>query len=156
MDSFLGGLIQRQRSAGRRRCDALEASRMGGERGIERDGALRGERRSGAVMDGGRRHQADAAVAVFVVVPAEELLAVSASIFDRAEAIGEVGPVLQGLELRLGVRIVVRDVRPAVGLGDLQIDQQRGNGLGSHAGAAIGVQRQGPGCDVLLCPGYRR
>src|SRR5450830_737551 len=64
---------------------------MGSERCIERDGALLGQRRSGAMVDGGRSHQADSSVAVFVVVPGEELLAVSASVLDRAEAIGEVG-----------------------------------------------------------------
>ena len=69
---------------------------MGGERGIERDGALRGQCCSGAIMDGDWSHQADAAVAVFMVVPVEEPLAVSAGVFDRAEAIREVGPVLEG------------------------------------------------------------
>lgn len=49
------------------------------------------------------------AVAVFVAVPAKELLAMSAGIFDRAEPIGEVGQVLQSFELRLGVRIVIRE-----------------------------------------------
>ena len=126
---------------------------MGGEGGIERDGALLGERRGGSVMDGGGRHQADPAVAMIMVVPVEELLAVSASVFDRAEAIGEVGSVLQGFELRLGVRIVVRDVRAAVGLGDLQVDQERGDRLRSHAGAAIGMQREGPWSDVFLLQG---
>src|SRR5450759_4551887 len=87
---------------------------MGSERCIERDGALLGQRRSGAMVDGGRSHQADSSVAVFVVVPGEELLAVSASVLDRAEAIGEVGSVLQGFELRLGVRIVIRHVRAAI------------------------------------------
>ena len=87
---------------------------MGSERCIERDGALLGHRRSGAIVDGGRSHQANSAVAVLVVVPVKEPLAVSASVLDRAEAIGEVGSVLQGFELRLGVRIVVRDVRAAV------------------------------------------
>ena len=95
---------------------------MGGERGIERDGALLGQCCSGSIMDGGWSHQADAAVAVFMVVPVEEPLAVSAGVFDRAEAIGEVGPVFQSFELRLGVRIVVRDVRAAVGLGDIEVD----------------------------------
>src|SRR5450759_5194386 len=61
---------------------------MGSERCIERDGALLGQRRSGALVDGGRSHQADSAMAGFVVVPGEELLAVSASVLDRAEAIG--------------------------------------------------------------------
>jgi hypothetical protein len=79
-------------------CDALEADGIGGERSIERDGALLGQRRSGAIVDGGRSHQTDSAVAVFMVVPVEEVPAVSASVLDRAEAIGEVGSVLQGFE----------------------------------------------------------
>jgi len=123
---------------------------MGGERAIERDGALLGQCSSGAIMDGGWSHQADAAVAVFMVVPVEEPLAVSTGVFDRAEAIGEVGSVFQSFELRLGIRIVVLDVRAAVGLGDIEVDQERGNGLRSHAGTAIGMERQGARRDVLL------
>jgi len=108
---------------------------------------------TGKVGGCGRRHHPDAEVPMFVVVPAEEPLAVCACILDAAEAPGEVGTVLQGLELRLGERVVVGDVRPAVGLGDLQIDQQRGDGLRAHAGAAIGVQRQGVRGDVVLGDG---
>ena len=100
----------------RLRDDALKADGMGGERSIERDSALLGPCRSGAIVDCGRSHEADSAVTVFVVVPVEELLAVSASVLNRAETIGEVGSVLQGFELRLGVRIVIRDMRAAVGL----------------------------------------
>ena len=47
------------------------------------------------------------------------------------------------LQLSFRVRIVIRDVGPAVGLGDIQIDEQSCDGLGSHAGAAIGMQGQG-------------
>jgi len=86
------------------------------------------QRCSGSVVDGSRSHQTDAAVAVFVVVPLEELLTVSASILDRAEAIWEVGSVLQGFELRFGVRIVIRHVRAAVGLGDIAGDHVHGFG----------------------------
>jgi hypothetical protein len=46
-------------------------------------------------MHGVRCHQADAAVVMLVVVPAEETLAVSAGVFDRAEALGKLGPVLE-------------------------------------------------------------
>ncbi len=74
---------------------------MGGERGIERNGALGGDRRGGAIMDGSRSHQADPNMAMFMVVPAEKPLAVGTGVFDGAEAIGEVGSVLQGLERRL-------------------------------------------------------
>jgi hypothetical protein len=87
------------------------------------------------------------------VVPVEELLAVSASVLNRAETIGEVGSVLQGFELRLGVRIVIRDVRAAVGLGDIEVNEERGDGLRSHAGAAIGMEREGSGSDVFLLQG---
>jgi len=43
------------------------------------------------------RHEPDAAMAMDGVVPVEEHLAVRSSIFDRAEACGEVGPILQCL-----------------------------------------------------------
>ena len=138
---------------GRLRGNALEADGMGSERGIEGDGALLGERRSGAVVDGGRSHQADTAVAMFVVVPVEEVLAVSAGVLDRAETIGEVRSVLQGFELRLGVWIVIRDMRAAVGLGNIEVDEERGDRLRSHAGTAIGMERKGPGGDVFLFQG---
>ena len=54
-----------------------------------------------------KRRLADAGVAVLVVVPAEEPAAEGAGVLDGAEAVGEVGPVLEGLELALGERVVV-------------------------------------------------
>jgi len=47
--------------------------------------------------------KAQAAMTVNIVVPNEETLAVRSGGFDRVELTGEVGPVLQGLELRLAV-----------------------------------------------------
>ena len=41
---------------------------------------------------------------------AEEVLAVSSGVFDRAEPAGEIGPILQRLELGLAERVVVGDV----------------------------------------------
>src|SRR5450755_3622044 len=64
--------------------EALEADGMCSERGIEGDGALLGERRSGAVVDGGRSHQADTAVAMFVIVPVEEVPAQRAACRPRS------------------------------------------------------------------------
>ena len=84
------------------------------------------------------------------VVPVEEALAVGAGVFDAAEPLGEVRTIFECFELGLGVRIVIGDVRPAVGLGDLQIDQQGGHGLAAHAGAAVGVQGQRTGDDVVF------
>ena len=152
---FLFGWIDPngKRYAGRSRCDALEASRMGGEGGIEREAALRGERGRAAVVHGVGRHECDAGMTMLGVVPAEELLAMRPRIFDRAEARREVGSVLQGLELRLGIRIVIRDVRTAVSFGDVQIDEQLGDRFGAHAGAAIGVQGQCPRHDILFVDG---
>jgi hypothetical protein len=98
-----------------------------------------------AVVNAVRGHVADARVPVHRVVPGEEGVAVCARVLDAAEACREVGPVLHRLELRLRVRVVVRDVGPAVALGDVQIDQQQGHWLGAHAGAAIGMQRQSAG-----------
>ena len=43
------------------------------------------------------------------VVAAKEIDAVDAGMFEGAEAVGKVGPVLERLELRLGIGIVVRD-----------------------------------------------
>ena len=87
------------------------------------------------------------------VVPAEELLTVNTCVFDGAEAIREVGPVFQGLELGLRVRIVIRDVRPAVSLGDIQVDEESRDRLGSHAAATIGVQSQRAWCNVMFLDG---
>lgn len=62
---------------------------------------------------------------MLVVVPREEVDAVRTSIVQAAEPRRELGPVLHGLELRFGVGIVVRDVRPRVRLGHAQIRQQQ-------------------------------
>ena len=106
-----------------RRGDASEAGGMCSEGTIERAGALCVHRRSGAVVHGARGSQADTTVTMFEVVPAEELLTARAGVFDRAEPLREVGTVFQGLELRLGAWIVIRDVWTAVGLGHVQSDQ---------------------------------
>ena len=70
-----------------------------------------------------RREQPEPDVMMLGVVPREEVAAEAAAVFERAETVREVGPILQGLELRLGEWIVVRDVRPRVSLGDAEIGQ---------------------------------
>jgi hypothetical protein len=59
------------------------------------------------VVNVGGGVQAEAAVAVLVVVPAEEVLAVRPGGLDRVEVAGEVRPVLEGLELAFRERVVV-------------------------------------------------
>ena len=61
-----------------------------------------------AVVDVGCGVQAEAGVAVLVVVPGEKFPAVGPCVLDRGEPVREVRPVLEGLELRFGVGIVVR------------------------------------------------
>src|ERR1700688_1224201 len=87
------------------------------------------------------------------VVPTKKYLAMRPRVLDRPEACRKVGSVLQGFELRLGIRVVIRDVRPAVSFGDVKIDEQLRDGFGAHAGAAIGVQGQCAGYDMLLVDG---
>jgi hypothetical protein len=58
-----------------------------------------------AVVDDLGGQQADAGVPVLGVVPAEEVPAEGPGLLDRGEAVREVGPVLEGLELGLGERL---------------------------------------------------
>ena len=76
-------------------------------------------------MDIRRREHREAAVVVLEVVPVEEVLAEASSVLRGAEAVREVRPVLQRLELALRVRVVVRDVGSRVGLRDAQIGEQQ-------------------------------
>jgi hypothetical protein len=61
------------------------------------------------VVEGGGRHQTDPGVSVVVVVPVEEGAAEVARLFDRAEPVRELGPVLECLEvgLRVGLSVEV-------------------------------------------------
>ena len=63
--------------------------------GLEDAGALGVKLARLAVVDGARGHQADARVAVLVVVPVEEVAAERAGVLDRVEPVGEPGPVLE-------------------------------------------------------------
>jgi hypothetical protein len=51
---------------------------------------------------------------VVVVVVGEEDIAEGAGVFQEGKAAGEDRAVLEGLERRLGIRVVVRDVRPGM------------------------------------------
>jgi hypothetical protein len=84
-----------------------------GEHGRPHRDALLGQ----AVMDVGRRQQAEAGMMVFHVVPREEDVAVGPGILDRGEPLGECRAVLERLEVRLREWVVVGDVRSGMGLG---------------------------------------
>ena len=84
------------------------------------------------MMDHGRRHQAKTRVVMLVVVPLEEGLAEPTSIFNGAKAIRKTGAVFQGAELAFRIRIVIGDMRTAVGFDDTQVGQEQGHGFGFH------------------------
>ena len=62
----------------------------------------------GSIVDGRGGVQSEAGVVVLVVVVVEELFAERAGVLDVVEVVGEGGAVLEGLERRLRVRVVVR------------------------------------------------
>ena len=88
-----------------------EPGRVGGVGGVEGLGPLGADLCGRAVVDRGRRVLADARVAVVVVVVGEERLAERPGVGDGAEALGEARAVLERLELRLAVGVVVAHVR---------------------------------------------
>ena len=106
-----------------------------------------------AMVDDCRRQQADAGVVVHVVVPVEQRLAVGARILDRAKAVREARPVFEGLELCLGVRVVVGDARSTVALADAEIGVEQREGFGGHRSAAIGVDGDLARLDALTVVG---
>ena len=95
--SALEGDLRREVEAGRLRTVALESFWIGREGRLQCSGPLLKQGLCLAVVDGSRRHVADTRMAVLVVVPREELLAMGSGIFDAAESRGEVGPVLDRL-----------------------------------------------------------
>ena len=58
------------------------------------------------------------------VVPRKEVRAVRARVFDRPEALRKVRAVLESLELRFGIRIVVRHMRAGMGLRHAEIGEE--------------------------------
>ena len=55
-----------------------------------------------------RGHEADTGMPVLVVVPSKERPQERAGVLEAIEALGELGPVFERLELRFGERIVRR------------------------------------------------
>src|SRR5207253_2613017 len=87
--------------------------------------------------------QADAGVVVCLVVPGRELLQVAAGVGQAREPLGKGGGVLQCLEPRLGVGVVVADPGPGVRPDDAEVLKQLGDRLRGHRRAAVGVQDRG-------------
>ena len=88
---------------------------------------------------------------MFLVVPTKKSLRKNSAILNAPEAVRELRPVFYGAELAFRIRIVVGDVRPAVCFGHTQVGQSERHRLGTHRRAAIGMQRELSGSDVLFC-----
>src|SRR5665811_2523444 len=91
----------------------------------------------------------DTGVAVFVVVPVEEAATERLGVFEGPEPFREGGSILHRLELRLRIRVVVRDVWPGMGFGDPEIADEQSNRFGRHRRSPVGVDRQGAPINTL-------
>ncbi len=92
---------------------------------------------SPALEDVGRRVAVQAAVLMFVVVPAEEVVAPATCMGGVGEAPGVVGLGLEGLEVRFRVGIVVAHPRSGVTDADLQFGEQVDEARRGHRRAAV-------------------
>src|SRR5437879_13664239 len=119
---------------------------------VENGLALFEDERGLVVVHHGRCEQRQAGVAMFLVVPAEESLRKSAAVLNTPEAVRELRPVFHGAELAFRIRVVIGDMRAAVGLCNSQIDQQESYRLGTHRGAAISMLRELCALGALVPP----
>src|SRR5512139_1435085 len=95
-----------------------------------------------AVVNDLRGHQTNAGVVMLGVVPGEKGAAKPSGVFSTTEPLGELRPVLQGLELGLRIGIVVRDMRATVGLDHSQIQEQLSHRFRFHRTSPIGMDGQ--------------
>src|ERR1019366_9343731 len=58
-----------------------------------------------------------------------------------------------GLEVAFRERVVVRSVGPTMRFGDAEIGEQQGSGFGLHRAAAVGMQGELAGDDIMLDDG---
>ncbi len=84
------------------------------------------------------------------VVPSHEALTVGLGVFETAEAVRKVRPVVEGAELAFRRGVVITHVRTAVRCGDPEVGQQVHHRFGDHWGAAVSVQRELALDDALL------
>ena len=111
------------------------------------------DRRRAAVMHVGRREIAQAAVVVRVVVPREQIAADAARVFECAEPLRKLRPILEGAKLRLGERIVIAHAWSRVAGRDAEVGEQQRDELAAHGRAAVGVNRELLRLDALLRAG---
>ena len=80
-------------------------------------------------MDLFRCHQGNTGMTMLFVIPVEKILTKYSGILNRAEPLRELRTILQCFELGFGVRVVVANMRAAVGFGYPQIAEKMRNHL---------------------------
>src|SRR3979409_568299 len=93
-------------------------------------------------MDVGWREQRKSGVAMFIVIPGHEVTAVSSCLLDVRKVQREGCPVLEGLELRLAVGVIVRYMRTRTTFRDSHIHEELRQRLRCHRATAVRVNRQ--------------
>ena len=82
----------------------------------------------------------DPGMPVLIIVVPEEVAAEYVDVFDGPEFAGERRAVLEGLEVRLRIRVIIGYVRAGMGLVDAEPRVQPGDGIRCHGGS----ERRGP------------
>ena len=111
---------------------ANKAFRMNAVSGVQNGAALFDGGGRQTMVNHGRAEQAESGMAMLLVVPGEELLAEGPGVLQRPEAFRESRPVFQSPEMAFRIRVIVGNMRAAVGFGDAQIRHQEGDGLRCH------------------------
>ena len=99
--------------------------------------------------------QTQSAVMMVVIVPVQERMRPLPRIGGAAKAFGIIGPIFHRLELRFGIRVVIRDVRTRVRRGDAEITEELRERLSNHRCAIIGMYGELLADDALLLAGGR-
>ena len=95
------------------------------------------------------RQESEPRVAMLKIVPIEEVLAECTGVLERAESRREIWAILQGLEVGLGERIAIRDVRTGVRLRDTEVRESERQAFRLHRRATVCVHRELTGTDTL-------
>src|SRR5260370_40926108 len=98
---------------------------MSGEGGVEDGLPLREHGWRLTQVDHGRRQHADSGVAMLEVVPGKESLAMGPAVLNAAEAVREVGTVLERPKLTFREGLVVGKLGAAVCFGDAPVRPEK-------------------------------
>ena len=120
---------------------AVEPLGVGSAGGVKGGGAAGFDGGPGSVVHRRWGVHRDPGMPVLIIVVPEEVAAEYVDVFDGPEFAGERRAVLEGLEVRLRIRVIIGYVRAGMGLVDAEPRVQPGDGIRCHGGSAVGVDR---------------